>query len=110
LPEYTEINWKDAACAGMDVEVFYRLEEIRYPDPDIYIKPLRALCASCPLWKSCLSYAASHEFYGWWGGMDTTERQALINGGRTATRLRVYEDFEQLGITRSMIHEALEEK
>ena len=110
MPEYTEIDWKEAACAGIEVERFYRLEEIRYPDPEIYIKPLRALCAACPIWKSCLSYAAAHEFYGWWGGMDTSERQALMYGGKVATRFRVYNELEELGISRTMIHEALEER
>ena len=42
--------------------------------------------------------------------MDTTERQTLINGGRTAIKLKVYEDFAAVGITRAMIHEALEER
>jgi len=63
-----------------------------------------------PLMEELFIVCSLSRVYGWWGGMDTTERQALINGGRTATRLRVYEDFERLGISRSMIHEALEER
>jgi len=109
LPLYSEINWEDANCKGVETEVFYRIEEIRRPDPDIYIKPLRALCASCPIWAQCLSYATLHEFYGWWGGMETLERQSLMTTGKTATRDRVIQEFADLGITKKMIYEALEE-
>ena len=108
MPEYTEVKWEKAACAGIEVEVFYRLEEIHYPDPEIYIKPLRALCATCPIWKDCLAYAAGHENYGWWGGMETDERRAFTKNGKESIRLAVYKELGEQGITQSMIDEALE--
>ena len=107
MPLYSEINWEDANCRGVETEVFYRIEEIRRPDPEIYVKPLRALCAACPIWKECLSYASLHEFYGWWGGMETLERQAFTEPNKMAIRQKMYQEFAVYGITKKMIDEAL---
>lgn len=104
---YSQINWEDANCRGVETEVFYRIEEIRRPDPEVYVKPLRALCTSCPLWKECLSYAATNEPYGWWGGMETQERQAFTEGNKSAVRQKIYLEFATYGITKKMIDEAL---
>jgi hypothetical protein len=41
--------------------------------------------------------------------METLERQSLMTTGKTATRDRVIQEFADLGITKKMIYDALEE-
>lgn len=111
MPEYTQIDWTDAACAGIDTENFYRYENGNPKlDLDLYIRPIRALCSSCPIWATCLSYAVQHEQFGIWGGMTAVERQAIKDNSNRSVRFRAYQDFAKLGITIPMILETLVKK
>ena len=111
MPEYTQIDWTDAECAGIDTENFYRYENGNQRlDLDLYIRPIRALCASCPIWATCLSYAVQHEQFGIWGGMTAVERQAIRDNSNRSVRFRAYQDFAKLGITIPMILETLVKK
>ena len=108
MPFYEEIVWEQAACRGIDTEMFYRPEEVRKADPVLYLDPIRAVCASCPIWASCLAYAEIHEFYGIWGGMTTIERQSLTDSSKKMIKQNVLAAFAALGISAHQIYEALE--
>lgn len=42
----------------------------------------KKVCASCPVRDQCLDLALTqHESYGIWGGLNETERRALLRGG-----------------------------
>jgi len=108
LPFYEEISWELAECRDIDTEMFYRPEEVRLADPVLYLDPVRAICAACPIWADCLAYATVHEFFGIWGGMTSLERKAVQDSFRSTLRLKVLNDMRKLGISESMIYEALE--
>jgi len=60
----------DAACQGMDRELFFPLSPVAEPDPQV-----KAACGSCPVRSECLDYAISvPEKYGTWGGLNETRR------------------------------------
>lgn len=111
MSEYQKIDWTEAACAGIDTENFYRYEQGNPKlDIDLYIRPIRALCSSCPIWATCLAYAVRNEHFGIWGGMTAIERQAIKDNSNRPVRFRAYEDFAKLGITVPMILETLVKK
>jgi WhiB family redox-sensing transcriptional regulator len=63
----TAIWRKQAACRGIDPEVFY-------PETDEQAEEAKAVCATCPVRQACLEHALAHrEREGVWGG--TTERE-----------------------------------
>ena len=111
MPGYDQIEWSDAACAGVDTELFYRVEEFSGRlDPILMaltVQQLRQLCASCPIWSQCLGYATYHEFHGIWGGMTSAERKAIRERNHQL-RLRVLAEFSRLGISARQIDEAVE--
>lgn len=75
-------RWTDTApCANVtNPEMFFPLDE---DGPDG--APARALCADCPLRARCLEYAlATGMAAGIWGGLSTTEREALLADTRAA--------------------------
>ena len=75
MPKYEEVKWEKAACRGsVYTDVFYSVEEERSIAAYEYINALRSICAACPIWASCLSYAMENETYGVWGGMTSMER------------------------------------
>jgi WhiB family redox-sensing transcriptional regulator len=59
-------KWQDqAACAGMDVELFYPVTS----EPAPQTRHVLRVCASCPVRESCLAEALDRgERYGIWGG------------------------------------------
>jgi WhiB family redox-sensing transcriptional regulator len=61
-------SWrKQAACRGIDPEVFY-------PATDEDAEEAKAICSMCPVRQACLEHALAHrEREGVWGG--TTERE-----------------------------------
>jgi hypothetical protein len=69
--KYAQVEWSKAACAGMDTQKFYEIED-RMPDATIH--SFRAVCMACPIWEQCLRYAFTNEKYGMWGGLTTRER------------------------------------
>lgn len=59
-------EWKkDAACIGMDTEIFFdKYEE------DLEIRPIvDAICADCPVIKECFARAVTGKGVGVWGGI-----------------------------------------
>lgn len=70
--KYKDVEWKKAACAGMDTQKFFEIED-RVPDATVH--SFRAICMACPIWEQCLRYAFMNERYGMWGGMTNRERE-----------------------------------
>jgi len=67
-------NWrKDAACAGIDSEVFFSSIE-----DESASERAKEICATCPVQEACLQYALStNQAAGVWGGLDANERRRL---------------------------------
>ena len=69
LPDWRE----DAACNGVDAEVFFPVGE------DIEsMSRAKEVCAVCPVREDCLQYAlATNQTEGVWGGTTSAERRRL---------------------------------
>ena len=62
-------NFTDAACAGMDVNLF---------DVGPHEDKAKAICATCPITNLCLTYALqTNEQYLIFGGLNPAERKLL---------------------------------
>jgi WhiB family redox-sensing transcriptional regulator len=109
MPKYGEIDWDEAACKGsIYTDLFYTVEEQRSILQYEYINALRSVCARCPLWRTCLTYAMEHEDYGVWGGMTSVERVAMRDPNRYPNqRLRAIEELALYGITYEQIVECM---
>lgn len=76
------MTWRElAACAGMDTDLFFPLENIGGPQQGKGIKGererlgrARRICQGCPVRLPCLEYAIERDCTGIWGGMDAGER------------------------------------
>jgi WhiB family redox-sensing transcriptional regulator len=69
-----------AACRGPDATLFYppAVAEPR-PDREARERRAKAICAVCPVRDPCLTVALdTREPHGIWGGLNETERQALL--------------------------------
>jgi WhiB family redox-sensing transcriptional regulator len=71
------VNWRaEAACAGMDVKVFF--PERHSPGP---VRAAKEICGRCPVAAPCLAYAlenwGSFGDCGIWGGRSGEERARL---------------------------------
>lgn len=65
----------DAACRGLDPDMFVPVEQ-KGPGGDTRYPEARAVCARCPVRDGCLDYAiANRELFGIWGGMTPKERR-----------------------------------
>lgn len=67
-----------AACRGSDTNLFF-------PDPDDRdsASEAKAVCAQCPVLRSCRAWALAHPAErGIWGGLTETERRAARRRGR----------------------------
>jgi WhiB family redox-sensing transcriptional regulator len=74
--DLTETWRHDAACRGMDPDLFF-------PERGEAPAPAVAVCARCPVRDECFAYALAHgEKFGVWGGLPETRRRRL----RTALR------------------------
>jgi WhiB family transcriptional regulator, redox-sensing transcriptional regulator len=109
MPKYGEVDWDEAACKGsIYTDLFYTVEEQRSILQYEYINALRSVCARCPLWVTCLTYAMEHEDYGVWGGMTSVERVAMRDPKRYPNqRLRAIEELALYGITYEQIVECM---
>ena len=72
--------WEQAACKGMDIDLFI----FEFGDRQINrkIKEAKAVCALCPVRSECLNEALKfsttrQESCGIWGGLTWKERQRL---------------------------------
>jgi WhiB family redox-sensing transcriptional regulator len=72
--EYPEQAFKQAACIGVDTEIFF-------PDKDRFeiaeLNQFRKMCAGCPVLEICKEWAVVNERYGVWGGTVPVERKAI---------------------------------
>lgn len=99
LPSPVAENWdwqRDAACRGMDVEVFYHPPAERRSTKQRRIEQAKTICAGCPVLEQCRRQAlTTREPYGVWGGLSEEDRADLLGvnslrypGGRRRRRLR----------------------
>ena len=67
--------WEFAACAKGDAETFF--PRGRGVDLRRQVQAAKAVCASCPVRKKCLSWALSMNVSGVWGGCSEYERRRM---------------------------------
>jgi len=80
----SNINWReDAACAGMDTDIFFPMAS---GDPhhieavQAQIRIAKAICYSCPVISTCLDESIRlGDVFGIFGGMTAKERRAFTN-------------------------------
>ena len=77
----TDVRWRDdAACRGLDVDVFF-------PATDEEAGAAKAVCATCPVREECLEFALeTRQDDGVWGGLTETERRRLRRRRRERAR------------------------
>ena len=106
---YAKVNWDQAECRGVYTDLFYRVEEERNVNAYPFIDAVRSICARCPIWKDCLTYAIRHEQYGVWGGLTSMERKSFEQPDKyPAQRSRALLALEQYGITLDQLKECYE--
>ena len=65
--------WTDTpACTGIDVEMFFTDDNLRYSDLQGVIK----ICNTCPVIQQCFDYAIKYNVNGVWGGTSEAQRRA----------------------------------
>ena len=82
-------DWRDeAACRGLDTEVFFPPSE-----DEADAAAAKAVCAVCPVREECLEWAvATNQPDGVWGGLTATERRRLRRRRREAARVAARQD------------------
>lgn len=60
--------YNDAACIGMDLDLFF--------EPELYNKA-KEVCAKCPVKEPCREYGIENEQYGIWGGTSPEQRRKI---------------------------------
>ena len=77
----SDLHWyDDAACKGLDVELFYAEE------PGLTSQALR-VCAACPVRTACREAAMTdREAFGVWGGTLETHRRRIFRREDRARR------------------------
>jgi WhiB family transcriptional regulator, redox-sensing transcriptional regulator len=70
-------RWQEqAACRGVDVELFFSVEEA-----DVALA--LSYCDRCPVRPQCLAHAMTdREAFGVWGGMRENERRRIFRSQR----------------------------
>ena len=68
-----------AACRGPHTSLFFPPSHFeRKDDKDARETRAKAICARCPVKRSCLDYAVKiREPHGIWGGLNEVERRTL---------------------------------
>lgn len=86
----SQLTWQEqAACAGVDPELFYLEDNVRGRQKEQKEAAAKAVCATCPVIAECLAYAMSDRHtmaFGVFGGTTPEERTRLQ--GRTKHRGR----------------------
>ena len=76
----------DAACSGMDGDMFYddMIASESAKEYGMYTSTapkqhamLRRVCANCPVKIECAEFAIKHERFGFWGGLTAMERHSI---------------------------------
>jgi WhiB family redox-sensing transcriptional regulator len=76
-----EMTWQyDAACRGEEAELFFAPNYFeRKDEKESRENRAKAVCARCDVRAECLDYSLrSRESHGIWGGLNETERKALL--------------------------------
>lgn len=111
MPKYSEVDWEQAACKGVETETFYWVEESRNKEAYEYIDAVRSICSRCPIWSTCLEYALQHEQYGVWGGMTSLERKSFVQPNKyPAQQKRAINSFSENGISVEQVRSVYEHK
>jgi len=82
-------DWREeAACRGIDPELFFPDDGIR--SARAQVKMAKLICRGCPVSATCLSWAlASGQEAGIWGGLTEGERRRLHRRGFLSTSHRL---------------------
>jgi WhiB family transcriptional regulator, redox-sensing transcriptional regulator len=78
---HAEELWQaKAACRGPQTSLFFPPSHFeRKDDKEIRESRAKAICATCPVKRSCLEYALRiKEPHGIWGGLNEVERRSLL--------------------------------
>ena len=78
---HVEELWQaKAACRGPQTSMFFPPSHFeRKDDKEMRESRAKAICASCPVRRSCLEYALRiREPHGIWGGLNEAERRELL--------------------------------
>lgn len=76
-----DATWQSRArCRGADAGLFFGPNDFeRKQEREAREARAKALCAQCPVRRACLDYAlVMREPYGVWGGLNESERRALV--------------------------------
>lgn len=81
VPDFMPEAWtRQAACKGVDTEIFF-VEKAGRPsraDERKAYDPARMICRHCPVVDDCLEYALRYHIkQGMWGAKTPTERQQI---------------------------------
>jgi WhiB family redox-sensing transcriptional regulator len=70
-----------AACRGPQASLFFPPSHFeRKDDKELREARAKAICATCPVRRSCLDYALRiREPHGVWGGLSEVERRVLLS-------------------------------
>jgi len=76
-----ENDWRTkAACRGLDPDTFFSPDLFESKqEKDEREQAAKAVCSGCAVRTLCLDYAIeAGERYGIWGGLNATERRAIV--------------------------------
>ena len=84
----------EAVCAQVDPEAWF-------PEQGGNPRPVKALCATCPIVAACLTHALTHDELGVWGATSVVERAVLTgrrSSSRQTNRARIVARLESIGV------------
>ena len=87
---YLRVPWDQAACRGLDTELFF----IEEGNIAAAMQPtLREVCNSCPILDQCFDYAINESptVYGFWAGTTTRDREKY----RSSARKRAWREHKR---------------
>ncbi len=79
-------DWQmDAACRGVDSEMFFHPEGERGGAKEARERVAKALCEKCPVMVQCRAHALKvREPFGVWGGLTESERSVIYQRSSSA--------------------------
>jgi WhiB family redox-sensing transcriptional regulator len=82
-PRSESYQWQlDAACRGMETDLFFHPYGERDPSRSRRVQQAKAICTECPVRLRCAEHAVRvGEVYGVWGGLSEEERAELRTRG-----------------------------
>ena len=93
-----QVEWERASCKGVDTDTWYLARTDLFDQEQITYNHLRRICFACPIQKECLQIGTSLERYGFWGGLDESERTHIYEGKDSMIIVRLLRDLELLGM------------